>query len=161
MITYAVRGERWIIVRGNCSSGRGGFGSSRHTQSQRFTMTAQRHILIVEDDDSIRMLVEHVARRAGYATSSATHGADAIRALGSDAHFCAVVLDLMMPSVSGYDVIMHIRDNNLHVPVIVATAVVRGLEHERLDPQIVRAILTKPFDIDKLRSAITDACASH
>ena len=120
-------------------------------------MTEHR-ILVVEDDFSIRTLVEHVARRAGYETTTAEHGGDAIAALDGSRHFCAVILDLMMPNVSGYDVIAHIRDNHLKVPVIVATAVVRNLDWSLLDPSIVKTVLTKPFDIDKLRAAMADAC---
>ena len=122
----------------------------------------EHRVLIVEDDESIRTLVEHVARRAGYETATATHGAEAIDVLDGSSHFCVVILDLMMPSVSGYEVITHIRDKNMGVPVVVATAVVRNLDWTKLDPSIVRTVLTKPFDIEKLRDAITNACGgSH
>jgi DNA-binding response OmpR family regulator len=115
-------------------------------------------ILIVEDDFSIRTLVQHVAQRAGFETAAVENGADAIVALDGSRHYCAVILDLMMPNVSGYDVIAHIRDNHLTVPVIVATAVVRNLDRSLLDPSIVKTVLTKPFDIEKLRAAMADAC---
>jgi CheY-like chemotaxis protein len=119
---------------------------------------SERRVLVVEDDPGIRLLVEHVARRAGFAVTSASQGAEAILALQGPEHFCVVILDLMMPKVSGYDVVGHIRDNQPTVPVIVATAVVRNLDWSRLDSSIVRTVLTKPFDVDQLREALNVVC---
>jgi two-component system OmpR family response regulator len=119
-----------------------------------------QHVLIVEDDESIRTLVEVVAQRSGYLTSTVNHGGDAIMALKAPDRdkYCVVVLDLMMPHVSGYDVILHIKENQLSIPVVVMTAAVKTLQRDKLDPSIVRAIVTKPFDLDKLRAAIAQAC---
>ena len=113
-----------------------------------------RRVLIVEDDQSIRNLLSVAATRWGFATESCSSGADAIERLGDGSDFDVVVLDLMMPVTSGYDVILHIREKQLTVPVIVVTAVVRNLELDRLDPGIVRAVLRKPFDLDRLSEAI-------
>ena len=121
---------------------------------------AQGNILIVEDDEAIRKLVQTVAQRQGFTTSYATHGGEAIAALG-DGHYCVVILDLMMPGIDGYDVIMHIRDNSIAVPVIVMTAVVRGLEWSKLDKSIVKCVLTKPFDVERLSLEISNACGQH
>ena len=118
----------------------------------------ERRILIVEDDFAIRTLVDHVARRAGYETTAVENGGDAIAQLDGSGRFCAVILDLMLPNISGYDVVAHIRDNDLKVPVIIATAVVRNLDWSILDPAIVKTVLTKPFDIEKLRAAMAAAC---
>ena len=115
-------------------------------------------ILIVEDDEAIRNLVRVAATRWGHQTESCSSGQDAIAKLTDSASYDAVILDLMMPVTSGYDVIGHIRDNRLSIPVIVVTAVVRGLEVERLDPGVVKAILHKPFDLDRLSEAIEQAC---
>src|SRR5512142_1948656 len=100
-------------------------------------------ILIVEDDEAIRNLVRVAATRWGYQTESCSSGEDAIAKLKAGAGYDAVVLDLMMPVTSGYDVILHIRDNRLSIPVIVVTAVVRGLEVDRLDPAVVKTVLRK------------------
>jgi CheY-like chemotaxis protein len=114
-------------------------------------------VLVVEDDAGIRGLVKVLAARAGYTTTLTRNGVEAIEALKRDS-FGVVVLDLMMPLASGYDVIMHIRDNALTVPVVVMTAVVKGIELERLDPRIVKSIVRKPFDLQALETAIDSAC---
>jgi len=116
-------------------------------------------ILVVEDDDGIRGLVKVLAGRAGYSTTMARNGIEAIEALNTDS-FGVVVLDLMMPVASGYDVISHIRDNALGVPVVVMTAVVKGVELDTFDPVIVKAIVRKPFDLQSLLDAIDAAYKS-
>jgi CheY-like chemotaxis protein len=118
---------------------------------------ADRRILVVEDDDTIRELVNVVVRRCGYLATTVANGGEAIAAIGRES-FCAVLLDLMMPEISGYDVIMHIRQSALSLPVIVITAAVRTLDHAMLDPAIVRQVVTKPFDIDQITSALEAVC---
>jgi len=117
----------------------------------------EKHILIVEDDEAIRQLVRFVAQRGGYVTSGAANGAEAILALDGRG-YCAVILDLMMPAVDGYDVIMHIKENAIRVPVIVVTAAIKSLDWTRIDKNVVKAVLTKPFDIDALTNAISAVC---
>jgi two-component system, NtrC family, response regulator AtoC len=118
----------------------------------------EHHVLIVEDDAAIRTLVEVITRRCGYVPVSVSHGNDAIAALSAGS-YCAVILDLMMPEVSGYDVIEHIRKNSIVAPVIVMTAALKALEPDRLDPDVVVAVLTKPFAIERLTDALQEACA--
>jgi CheY-like chemotaxis protein len=119
---------------------------------------ARPHILIVEDDASIRGLVAAVASRMGMDKTTVSNGAEAIALLGSANTYCAVVLDLMMPEVDGYAVIDYLKKNLRLVPVVVATAAITTLDWPRLDPLIVKAVVTKPFDIDKLQAAIEAAC---
>lgn len=117
-----------------------------------------RNILIVEDNEAIQGLVRILVTRCGFNATVASDGDEAIGALGK-ASFCVVVLDLMLPITSGYDVIAHIRERSLKVPVIVVTAVVKGIEMDQLDPSIVKAIINKPFDLQILLQAIEAACS--
>ena len=117
-----------------------------------------RRVLIVEDDDAIRTLVNVIARRIGYETESATNGEDAIASLTSNT-YCAVILDLMMPHVDGYDVISHIKTNSITVPVIVVTAAIATLDWKRIDKSIVKAVLTKPFEVNTLSDALASVCS--
>jgi CheY-like chemotaxis protein len=116
-----------------------------------------RRILIVEDDPGIRDLLDTVIRRAGVTTMSVSDVFEALAALEQNT-FCAVFLDLMMPRMSGYDLIAHIRDTRPSLPVVVLTAVVKSLQSDRLDPSVVKAVLTKPFEIDDVVSAIETVC---
>ena len=113
----------------------------------------------MEDDFAIRRLVQVIAERDGFGHSSAENGAEAIEAL-SARNFCAVILDLMMPNVDGYSVITHIKDRDLPIPVVVVTAAIRTIDWSRIDKKIVKAILTKPFDVEHLSNTLADVCGA-
>jgi CheY-like chemotaxis protein len=81
------------------------------------------HVLVVDDDPRA---VEHVSKRleqAGLAITRAYGGRDALAAVAVSS-FSAVVLDLMMPEVSGFDVIRELRAHRAttDLPIIVLTA---------------------------------------
>jgi DNA-binding response OmpR family regulator len=120
-------------------------------------------ILIVEDDAAISKMVATILGRDGYSWIAASDGAQAIRLLGGD-RICLVLLDLMMPRVSGFEVLEHIREQALSVPVVVMTAAVNAISDEHLDPRIVKAVVTKPFSLDALRKTIegfAETCPRH
>ena len=116
-----------------------------------------RRILIVEDDESIRSFLATVAKRLSMSVTTASNGAEAIDLLEKGEQFCAIVLDLMMPHVDGYAVLRHLRSTFSVVPVVVVTAVAPA-QRSALDPLLVKAVVFKPFDIDKLQAAIEAAC---
>ena len=80
-------------------------------------------LLIVDDDPMIRMLLKRVAERAGIAADTAADGAEALERL-RERHYRVLLLDLMMPRMSGYDVLEKIRamPSRAATPVIVVTA---------------------------------------
>lgn len=116
-------------------------------------MTRTIHpILIVEDDTPTQMLLETLVQRHGYASVTASNGQAAIDLLGAR-DFTAVILDLMMPEVGGADVIAFLSRERKSVPVIVCTAA--GLDKTAaFDPDVVSAVLRKPFDIEVLMTTI-------
>lgn len=109
--------------------------------------------LIVDDNDSIRRLVVRVLQRSHVETEEASDGAEALRKIDSD-DFDVVVLDLMMPGHSGFDVIRELREKRPEVlkKVIVMTAAAdkttEGIEDE------VCAVVTKPFSITDLTQTV-------
>jgi PAS domain S-box-containing protein len=77
-------------------------------------------VLVVDDDATTRELVSRQLRRAGFSTSEAADGDDALlRARVT--HPAMIVLDLMMPGMSGFEVIRKIRALNLSIPIVVLT----------------------------------------
>lgn len=111
-------------------------------------------ILIVEDDAPTQMLLETLVQRYGFASATAGDGRTAIELLGAR-DFAAVVLDLMMPQVSGSDVIDYLARENKRVPVVVCTAA--GLDRIKdIDSDLVGAVVRKPFDIEALMATIID-----
>lgn len=108
----------------------------------------KKHILIVEDDTDIQQLVSYNLIRAGYNVTCADSGEQAFDDLADESFDC-VLLDLMLPGVSGFDVCRHIRKQEeggqFEVPIIMLTAkgeeedIVAGLESGADD------YITKPF----------------
>ncbi|MCC6322522.1 MAG: response regulator transcription factor [Phycisphaerales bacterium] len=86
-------------------------------------MSTPKRILVVEDEADLADLVSYNLRRAGYDVEVARDGAAALRA-GSDNPPDLVILDLMLPKVSGLDVARELRTNpkTAGVPVIMVTA---------------------------------------
>ena len=110
-------------------------------------------ILLVEDDASVREAATFVLERAGFEVSSVGDGAAAVRELTSGAAYDLVVLDLMLPSMSGFDVCREVRKTT-GIPIVMLTArtdvadVVAGLELGADD------YVTKPFEPAELTARI-------
>jgi CheY-like chemotaxis protein len=114
---------------------------------------AGRRVLVVEDDRGIRDLLTALLRREGYGVDSVNDGEEAISAVGAE-RYDAILLDLMLPRADGYDVIQHIADNGPRIPIVVATAAIRSIQHGRIHPELVISIIRKPFDLSDVREAM-------
>lgn len=113
--------------------------------------------LIVEDDPAIRRLVEKLLRRHSIEIDTAGDGRTAIEKLKVN-HYSVLVLDLMVPELNGFDVIDHIKSANNPVPVAVVSAVSQQAL-TRLDLDVVKVVISKPFDVDEFTKAILTLCA--
>lgn len=78
-------------------------------------------ILVVDDDDEIRAMLDSTLRFSGFEVTQASTGADAIAALASTPPD-VVVLDVMMPGVDGFEVVQLIRRRNATLPVLFLSA---------------------------------------
>ena len=111
-------------------------------------------ILVVDDDKTIRTLLQHIARRAGFEVDSARDGVEALEMLAARVYDIAIV-DLMMPRMSGYDLVQQISTMKPRPTVIVATAMLPG-ESATLDDSMVRRVIKKPFDINAVAAALIE-----
>ena len=103
--------------------------------------------LVIEDNEHIAFVLEFILQRSGYDVSTVHSGRDAQTAIVNLDPVDIVILNLMLPHVSGYQLISEIRDNVRwrHVPIIVLSAKV-------LEEDVVRALelgasdyVRKPF----------------
>lgn len=78
-------------------------------------------ILVVDDDDEIRAMLDSTLRFSGFEVTQASTGADAIAALASTPPD-VVVLDVMMPGVDGFEVVQLIRRRDATLPVLFLSA---------------------------------------
>ena len=113
-------------------------------------------ILIAEDEPALRNLIALATRRFGHEPDLVPNGQEAIERLRIH-DYGVLVLDLMMPIINGYDVIEFVRGMRRRPAIIVVSAM--DTAYLGLDPDVVTAIVRKPFDVELLGAVITQTAA--
>lgn len=115
--------------------------------------TATRRILLVEDEPGLVLTLTDRLRSEGYDVTSATDGPAGLAA-GLGGPFDVIVLDVMLPGASGFDVCRDLRQKGVKTPIIMLTA--RGQIVDRVLGLKIGAddYLTKPFDMLELLARI-------
>jgi DNA-binding response OmpR family regulator len=116
-------------------------------------------VLIVEDDLAIQRLLTAVMVRNGLTSVVAADGREALALLATD-DFGAIVLDLLLPEVNGFDVL---RQLAVTKPAMLERTIILTAASERTyrnSPHIrsARALFRKPFDLGKLQQEVMDCC---
>jgi DNA-binding response OmpR family regulator len=118
-----------------------------------------RHVLLVEDDPTIRGWVADLLEDAGYSVLQAEDGAAGIQIL-RESNPNLVVLDLMLPRVSGWQFLERTREqlDRANVPVLILSAIKGKGDY----PSTLGAAawLTKPLDVDDFLRAVDDLAGS-
>lgn len=112
----------------------------------------QARVLIADDDPLIRRLLAKLVRREGMIADTAADGVGALALLAENNYrYHAILLDLMMPRLNGYDVVDHLgsRVDEPRPIVIVITAYGDDEWHD-LNPAVVTGVVRKPFEISDL-----------
>mgnify|MGYP006297913109 CR=1 FL=1 len=113
----------------------------------------QAMILVVEDEDAILMGIQENLETAGYTVLTAADGHEALQeGLGKSPDM--IILDIMLPGMSGYEVCRELRDAGRDMPILMLTA--RHDEFDKLHGFEMGAddYVTKPFSIDELLARI-------
>ena len=112
---------------------------------------AGERILVVDDEPDIVALVVYHLAKAGYRVSSATSGPDALQLAMKDRP-ALVVLDLMLPGISGFEVLARLREEERTAKVAVLMLTARKEEPDRIRGLQLGAddYLTKPFSPQEL-----------
>ena len=107
---------------------------------------ARARILIAEDEPNIVESLSYILQRADFDVESTTNGTDALDRLRRSS-FSALILDLMMPGMNGFDVLRAVRaDRKLAtLPVIVLTAKGQARDRKVAEEGGASAFITKPF----------------
>lgn len=108
-----------------------------------------KRILIVDDDDEIRELLEFDIAQSGYFVDTASDGKEGLTKVLNNS-YDLVILDVMMPKMNGFDVCKNIRQAKLSIPVLMLTA--KGTIDDKTDGFDSGAddYLVKPFDIQEV-----------
>jgi len=113
-----------------------------------------RRILLVEDDPAIREALDEVLGDLGYEVVSAPDGRGGLELAAEQAEPCPILLDWRMPVLDGSEFLNRLRElpRGSEFPVILSTAD-RSANAVTVGGQVA-AVLSKPFDLDSLLTAL-------
>ena len=120
----------------------------------------QGKILITEDEESLRFVLQKALETEGYWVQTAANGASARRLL-TDSHFDISLMDIKLPDVDGLDLLKEIKENGTDTAMILMTAqntmrnAIGAMKNGAFD------YITKPFDLDEVLVLVKRAMDSR
>ncbi len=117
-----------------------------------------RHVLVADDEPHIGRIIQLKLESGPYQVSLVSDGRAALERIRGDEPIHAILLDIMMPHVSGLDVLAEIRalPHRRETPVIILTAKGQDADRERAIDLGATAFFTKPFSPKKLLARIDE-----
>jgi DNA-binding response OmpR family regulator len=112
-----------------------------------------RHVLVVEDEPQMRSMLTDNLEFEGYRVTAVASGEEALDVTGSQ-QFALLLVDMMLPGISGFDLCQRLRARGTHVPIVALTALteerdrVRGLDLGADD------YVSKPFSVRELLARV-------
>jgi two-component system alkaline phosphatase synthesis response regulator PhoP len=114
-------------------------------------------VLVIDDETVVGTILRYAFEAKGHQTVVADGGRTGIDMALAE-HPDVIVLDLMMPAVTGHDVIEILRDDDAtrQTPILVLTAVTMSREKDRCLSEGADLVMTKPFDPRDVADAVED-----
>ena len=120
---------------------------------RRPTIPLHGTALVVDDNEQIRALARHLLESFGFQVVTADDGTQALRAITEHAtEFAFVLLDLMMPGMSGQEVVDELDRLGAATPVVLCSGYHSHELNQRFLGRGVAAFLQKPYAIEQLRA---------
>ena len=142
--------------RSCCLSGPLGDEARSAESGRSDNMSDRKTILLIDDDDSLRRVVEYNLREEGYDVVTAAAGAEGLQ-LFQDRPVDLVLTDVRMPEMDGVDVLARLKAIQADLPVVMLTA--HGTITSAVEAMKLGAFdyLTKPFDRERLKAVVRKA----
>jgi DNA-binding NtrC family response regulator len=114
----------------------------------------QKHILLIDDDLSVRILFSRLLEKEGYLVTAVKDGYEGIKAIERQ-KFDLALVDVVMPGMDGIEVLENIKKRRSHLPVVIYTA--HGSAETFAEAMKKGAVdcLTKPFSVQELTITIS------
>ena len=116
-------------------------------------------ILIIEDDEEMRSLLEDVLGEEGFKTESVSNGSEGLRKVTQEP-FDLILTDIRMPGLTGLDILPAIKRLQPEASVIVITAFGNEEVHRRSVEKGAAGYLEKPIHMDKLKTLVHEMVSS-
>jgi DNA-binding response OmpR family regulator len=115
-------------------------------------MEQQRHVLVADDEPHIGRIIKMKLEQGPFRVTLAYDGREALEVLERERDIELVLLDLMMPHLTGLDVLSQMRasERMKNIPCIILTAAGQEAQHQRAMDLGATDFLTKPFSPKKL-----------
>ena len=114
-------------------------------------------VLVVDDEPDVRLIARVVLSSAGYDVREAASGEEALEQLTGDELPDAVLLDVRMPGIDGWETLQRLRKDQTELPVVIFTAHLAAREDAPHPWKEYEHFLTKPFNPDALLGAVKQA----
>ncbi len=118
----------------------------------------EKHVLVADDEAHIGRIIKIKLEQGPFRVTLAFDGQEAVDTLEQEDRIDAVVLDLMMPKLSGLDVLERVRSTERYkdLPIIILTAAGQEEYEREARKSGATAFLTKPFSPKKLYALIAE-----
>jgi CheY-like chemotaxis protein/GAF domain-containing protein len=113
-------------------------------------------VLVVDDQEIIRDLVQNILKGMGYQSVLASSGREGLEKFREE-RFDLVITDLGMPDISGWEVASDIKKQREDIPIILITGWGIHPDPNKIKDSGINFLLTKPFKVDQLEKVIQDA----
>jgi two-component system cell cycle response regulator CpdR len=119
-------------------------------------------VLIVDDEDSMRQLVARAIAMDGHDITTASDGAEALEILGgADGGFELLLTDIQMPIMDGIALALAAARDFPDLTILLMTGFADQRERASGLNAIAHDVITKPFSVADIRTAVADALASR
>ena len=123
---------------------------------------AGQHVLLVEDDDAIREVVERMLMFLGYQVTACASGEAALQAARADPHKIDVVLtDYSMPGMSGLVLAGELKILHSGLPVVMGTGYAETIDTSTIQAFGLSDIILKPYSLQRLSDVVWRALTQH
>jgi CheY-like chemotaxis protein/PAS domain-containing protein len=125
-----------------------------------------RRVLVVDADESVRSAAHALLERYRCIVETAHDGSEAqfmVRSLASDQHYDAIISDIRLPDMSGFDLLLKLKEMMEHVPMALMTGFGYDPGHSIVKARQagLQAVLYKPFRLDQLLEAVEQTVTSN
>ena len=125
--------------------------SGSHCNGSMTLQSQDSRILLVDDNTVVRDMLVDLVASLGYRADAAASGEEALK-LFDRGQYGVVLTDLVMPGMSGWDVLAAVRQRDAHIPIIIVTGSPVVGDPRAFQPGV--AVLKKPVDVTALDAMI-------